>query len=109
MCLFSITPDSNTEQQVPLQKETRRSSIESQKVGGEFAEFLKTLRKPAALDISKQVRGFIERIQHTGDIPIEELSEMVQDFYQTLTDRLHSQSLYKGLYLMLFQNSDVWL
>ena len=36
-------------------KEARRTSLESQKVGGEFAEFLKTLSKLAALDVSKQV------------------------------------------------------
>ena len=65
-------------------------------MGGEFAEFLKTLRKPAALDISKQVRSFIERMQPCGDMPIDELSETVQDFYQTLSDRLNSQTVFKG-------------
>ena len=41
-----------------VKKESRRTSIESQQVGGEFAEFLKTLNKNAALDVSKQVRIF---------------------------------------------------
>ncbi len=40
-----------------VKKESRRTSIESQQVGGEFAEFLKTLNKNAALDVSKQVRN----------------------------------------------------
>uniref|UniRef100_A0A2C9KBR1 A20-type domain-containing protein n=1 Tax=Biomphalaria glabrata TaxID=6526 RepID=A0A2C9KBR1_BIOGL len=40
----------------PLVKEPRRISAESQKIGTEFAEFLKSIkRKPAALEISKLV------------------------------------------------------
>ena len=77
-------------------KESRRSSLESQKVGGEFAEFLKTLRKAPALEVSKLVRGFIERIQHNMDIPVDELSEMVQDFYQNLSDKMATQAVFKG-------------
>lgn len=80
-------------------KESRRSSLESQKVGGEFAEFLKTLRKAPALEVSKQVRGFIERIQHNMDIPVDELSEMVQDFYQNLSDKMATQAVFKGKYM----------
>lgn len=78
-------------------KETRRSSLESQKVGGEFADFLKTLRKPPALEVSKLVRGFIERIQQNIDVPVDELSEMVQDFYQNLADRMASQAVFNVL------------
>ena len=44
-------------------KETRRTSIESQQVGGEFAEFLKTLSKPSAIDVSKQVVIYINNFQ----------------------------------------------
>ncbi|XP_046578913.1 rab5 GDP/GTP exchange factor-like [Haliotis rubra] len=97
--IFKRTPvkDTSADQHGHTQKETRRSSIESQKVGGEFAEFLKTLRKPAALDISKQVRSFIERIQQSGEQPIDDLSETVQDFYQGLSDRLNSHTVFKGL------------
>ena len=65
-------------------------------MGGEFAEFLKTLRKAPALEVSKLVRGFIERIQHNVDIPVDELSEMVQDFYQHLGDRMATQAVFKG-------------
>lgn len=75
---------------------TRRTSWESQQVSGDFAEFLKTLRKPAAIDVSKQVRGFIEKISQHGDWPIEDLSELVQDFYQSMSERMQTHSLFKG-------------
>jgi hypothetical protein len=80
-------------------KESRRSnttSIESQQVGGDFADFLRTLRRPAALDISRQVRAFIEQIQVLGEIPVDEHSEMVQDFYQKISDRLQTNTVFKG-------------
>ncbi|KAK0045596.1 rab5 GDP/GTP exchange factor isoform X2 [Biomphalaria pfeifferi] len=81
----------------PLVKEPRRISAESQKIGTEFAEFLKSIkRKPAALEISKLVRGFIERVQHNQEFSIEDLSEMVQDFYTSLNDKLNSQPVFKG-------------
>ncbi|XP_074643074.1 rab5 GDP/GTP exchange factor-like [Tubulanus polymorphus] len=75
----------------------RRGSMESQQVGGDFADFLRTLRKPSALDVSKQVRSFIEKFQSVGEIPIDELSEMVQDFYQAMNDRLLSNAVFKGM------------
>nr|KAG5690625.1 hypothetical protein BaRGS_018095 [Batillaria attramentaria] len=97
--IFRKTPTKDTSASTPTSstKETRRSSIESQKVGGEFADFLKTLRKPPALEVSKLVRGFIERIQQNIDSPVEDLSEMVQDFYQNLADKMASQAVFKGL------------
>ena len=51
-------------------KETRRTSIESQQVGGEFAEFLKTLSKPSAIDISKQVMICINNLPVFCCIPL---------------------------------------
>ncbi|XP_064620375.1 rab5 GDP/GTP exchange factor-like isoform X2 [Lineus longissimus] len=76
---------------------TNTTSLESQQVGGDFADFLRTLRRPAALDISRQVRAFIEQIQVLGEIPVDEHSEMVQDFYQKIGDRLHTNTLFKGI------------
>jgi len=75
----------------------RRTSAESQQVGEEFAEFLKALnRNEVALDISKQVRMIIERLQSMGEVPIDEYSEVVVSFYQAMTDRIHSKPLYSG-------------
>jgi len=75
----------------------RRTSAESQQVGEEFAEFLKGLnRNEVALDVSKQVRVIIERLQSMGEVPIDEYSEVVVSFYQAMTDRIHSKPLYSG-------------
>ncbi|RUS77864.1 hypothetical protein EGW08_014377, partial [Elysia chlorotica] len=95
--LKSFLRKTPNKENLPAFKE-RRISAESQKIGGEFAEFLKSMRKkPAALEISKQVRGFIERIQQNPDYSIEDLSEMVQDFYALLLEKLNTQTVFKGL------------
>ncbi|XP_050410604.1 rab5 GDP/GTP exchange factor [Patella vulgata] len=93
--IFRKTTAKDSDQSTTIKKETRRSSIESQKIGHEFMEFLKTLRKPAALEISKNVRTFIEKVPPYEDVI--EVSNLVQDFYQSLNDKLLSASLFKGL------------
>jgi hypothetical protein len=46
------------------ERSVRKVSAEIQQIGEEFADFLKSLCKPeAALDASKQLRFFIEKIQ----------------------------------------------
>ena len=54
-CMTSA--DSTQEEQANLKTNPRWTSIESQQVGNEFALFLKTLRKPAAIDASRQVNA----------------------------------------------------
>ena len=55
-CLHLESPE-NTSHKPSTKREnvSRSTSLESQQVGGEFAEFLKKLEKKAALDTSKQV------------------------------------------------------
>jgi len=82
----------------------RRTSAESQQVGEEFAEFLKALnRNEVALDVSKQVRVIIERLQSMGEVPIDEYSEVVVSFYQAMTDRIHCKPLYSGEIVFVLQ------
>ncbi|XP_067102037.1 RAB guanine nucleotide exchange factor (GEF) 1, like isoform X1 [Osmerus mordax] len=57
-----------------------------------FIDFLKTL-KPGR-EIFKQCRSFTETMVYKRDLGAEELSECVQDFYQSLSDRLHTH--FKG-------------
>ncbi|CAH1801890.1 unnamed protein product [Owenia fusiformis] len=97
--IFNRSSKESSPSNTPPKKDpvAKRVSVESQQVGGEFAEFLKKLRKTTALDISKQVRAFIEKIQVFADSPVEELSEMVQDFYQIITDRINTLPVYKGM------------
>ena len=35
------------------------------------------------------------------DTPVEELSEAVVNFYQSMSDRIHTKSIYKGLFFFL--------
>ena len=43
-----------------------------------------------------QVRAIIERIQQMPENPVEELSDLAINFYQSMNDRLNTHSLYKG-------------
>jgi hypothetical protein len=75
----------------------RRSSAESQQIGGEFAEFLKSLgNTDVSRDVSKQVRLVIDRLHIMGDVPVEETSELVINFYQAMSERVHSRPMYRG-------------
>lgn len=81
------------------QHRVRRTSIETQQVGADFTQFLQTLQKPTALDISKQVRPFIEQVQTCGEMSAQEYSDMVQDFYQKIQDRIDTLQVYESLNL----------
>ncbi|KAM6970496.1 rab5 GDP/GTP exchange factor isoform 1-T1 [Aplochiton taeniatus] len=77
----------NQEGKTPSPSITRQSSIETDRVSRDFADFLKNLQKPGR-DIHKQCRLFIESMANKKDLGAEELSECVQDFYQNMSDRL---------------------
>ncbi|XP_029475483.1 rab5 GDP/GTP exchange factor-like isoform X2 [Rhinatrema bivittatum] len=52
---------------------------------GDFTDFLKFLRKPATHFIQKHCISFIETMQSKKDMPVQEQSDLVQDFYQSMT------------------------
>ncbi|XP_078468105.1 rab5 GDP/GTP exchange factor isoform X1 [Lampetra planeri] len=85
-------PDSRPPDSRPVM---RQQSLESQRVAGEFTDFLKLLRKPAAQDIYKRCRACIEGMQLKRDKSIEAQSDFVQDFYQTMAERLQCHSVFK--------------
>ncbi|XP_056466931.1 RAB guanine nucleotide exchange factor (GEF) 1, like [Gadus chalcogrammus] len=58
----------------------------------DFIDFLKPLRP--GREIFKQCRAFTESMFYKRELGVEELSECVQDFYQKLSDYLHTQ--FKG-------------
>ncbi|XP_070572118.1 rab5 GDP/GTP exchange factor-like [Ptychodera flava] len=74
----------------------RQPSLESQQAASDFTEFLKALKKPAAQDISRQSRAVIDKLQENEDLAVEEQSEIIQDFYQNMNDRLQAHSSFKG-------------
>ncbi|CAG5118089.1 unnamed protein product [Candidula unifasciata] len=95
---FKFLKKSPTKEIKPVIQELRRGSTESQKIGGEFAEFLKSLKKKsAAVEISKMVREFVDRVQQNQHLNIDDLSEMVQEFYGTLEDQLNGYPVFKDL------------
>lgn len=90
------SPD--TQQEAPQDRTiVRRASIETQHAGAEFAAFLRTLKKTTALDASKQVRSFVERVQNMPDDPIDDLSELVIAFYQAMSERVKIHALYRDM------------
>lgn len=48
------------------------------------------------LDVSKNVKGIIEKLQVMRDAPIEDFSEIVTNFYQAMCDRIHTKAMYRG-------------
>lgn len=74
----------------------RQPSFETQQVGKDFAEFLKSLKKAAAMDVSKQINSFCDRVSQNPDMPIDEMSELVQDFYQTMAERLQTHPAFQS-------------
>ncbi|KAK5929442.1 hypothetical protein CgunFtcFv8_010671 [Champsocephalus gunnari] len=76
----------------PSSSTSRHSSVDSDHATREFIDFLKPLK--SGREIFKQCRAFTESMVYKRDMAADELSECVQDFYQNLSDRLHTQ--FKG-------------
>ncbi|XP_071783994.2 rab5 GDP/GTP exchange factor [Centroberyx gerrardi] len=76
----------------PSPSASRQPSSDSDHATREFIDFLKPL-KPGR-EIFKQCRAFTESMVYKRDLGADELSECVQDFYQNLSDRLHTH--FKG-------------
>uniref|UniRef100_A0A8D0AAM4 RAB guanine nucleotide exchange factor (GEF) 1, like n=1 Tax=Sander lucioperca TaxID=283035 RepID=A0A8D0AAM4_SANLU len=76
----------------PSSSTSRHSSVSSDYATREFIDFLKPLK--SGREIFKQCRAFTESMVYKRDMGADELSECVQDFYQNLSDRLHTQ--FKG-------------
>ncbi|XP_061595156.1 rab5 GDP/GTP exchange factor [Cololabis saira] len=66
---------------------SRHASFDTDQVSKDFVDFLKNLQKPGR-EIHKQCRSFLVNMSSKKDLNADELSECVQDFYQSLADRL---------------------
>ncbi|XP_077421702.1 RAB guanine nucleotide exchange factor (GEF) 1, like isoform X2 [Vanacampus margaritifer] len=71
---------------------SRPPSADTDHATREFMDFLKPLKY--GRQIFKQCRAFTESMAFKRDMGVEDMSECVQDFYQSLSERLHTQ--FKG-------------
>lgn len=89
---------------VPQQKSNVKSEVvskEHREVSNEIATFLhKKLEKQAVKDVSIHVKKMVDKIQRfplQNPENIEDLSVVLQDFYNLFQQRLQVHQLYKGL------------
>ena len=56
------------------------------------------MKKAGIADLSRNIQSFIEKVHKRVEIlPIEEMSAMVQSFYQALAKRLETHENFVGL------------
>ena len=91
---------------VPQQKSNVKSEVvskEHREVSNEIATFLhKKLEKQAVKDVSIHVKKMVDKIQRfplQNPENIEDLSVVLQDFYNLFQQRLQVHQLYKGIFL----------
>ncbi|KAK8721875.1 hypothetical protein OTU49_012616 [Cherax quadricarinatus] len=79
-------------------KPNRQLSIESQCVGQEFNDFLKTLSKDVQVRVSKQINMFVDKMLRCVEFQsVDESGEQVHDFYNTMNEMVSMQSAYHDL------------
>nr|XP_045608381.1 rab5 GDP/GTP exchange factor-like isoform X1 [Procambarus clarkii] len=79
-------------------KASRQLSIESQCVGQEFNDFLKTLSKDIQIRVSKQINSFVEKMVRCVEFQsVDESGEQVHDFYNSMNEMVTMQSAYHDL------------
>nr|XP_039271310.1 rab5 GDP/GTP exchange factor-like isoform X1 [Styela clava] len=74
----------------------RQQSYESKQASHDFMEFIKAFNEPAAKDVMKQCRSFMEKLVVNREMSVEEQSELVQDFYQSMADRLTTHPVFSS-------------
>ena len=79
-------------------KSSRPVNLETQQIKSELTALLKHLKRSAAEDFVKFVQGLINKLYQSVDTPVDDVSELVQDFYHDLSERMAVQPLYKGKY-----------
>ena len=94
LIILSILSDSTPSQLAP--KRTRPVNLETQAIKQELTALLKHLKRSAAEDFVKFVQALINKLYQCVDTPVEDVSELVQDFYHDLTERMAIHPLYKG-------------
>lgn len=92
----NIIRRTNTLKDSSSSKEVQLSSLESNPAAKELKDFLRGLKDVAAYDLIKQVKAIVEKVQKVSR-SLDDLSDMVQDFYQNMHDRFERNSHYQEL------------
>ncbi|XP_064460855.1 rab5 GDP/GTP exchange factor-like [Ornithodoros turicata] len=92
----NIIRRTNTLKESSSSKEVQLSSLESNPAAKELKDFLRGLKDTAAYDLIKQVKAIVEKVQKVTRT-LDDLSDMVQDFYQNMHDRFERNSHYQEL------------
>uniref|UniRef100_H2Z0V2 VPS9 domain-containing protein n=1 Tax=Ciona savignyi TaxID=51511 RepID=H2Z0V2_CIOSA len=74
----------------------RQLSFESKRASKDFVDFIVAFQEPAAKDVLKKCHEFMTKLTSNNESTIDEKSEMVQVFYQSMTDRLLSHPHFKS-------------
>jgi len=77
-------------------RKERQVNRETQQVKADMMEFLKRMRRSVAADFVKVVQELTDKLYANHDAPVDDLTDMVQDFYIKLAKRMDSHTIYKG-------------
>ena len=83
----------------PTRQEKPHLPPEAKTISKEFGDYLSSRVKKAGIaDLSRNIQSFIEKVHKRVEIlPIDEMSAIVQTFYQALAKRLDSHENFTGL------------
>jgi len=97
--MFKKSKDELVKSRSPTRSEKPGLPPEAKTISKEFADYLGSrVRKSGMADLSRNIQGFIEKVHKRVEIlPIEEISAMVQNFYQALAKRLETHENFAGL------------
>jgi SMC interacting uncharacterized protein involved in chromosome segregation len=89
-----------TRPQAPVRINKHEQSKEAREVSNEVALFLnQRLERSGISDVSKHVKSMVDKIANfplTSQEHIEDLSTMIQEFYQLFERRLETKQVFKG-------------
>lgn len=94
--VFRKTPTKESVPEMRPRKE-RQVNKETQQVKGELMEFLKKFKRQVAQDFVKVVQELVDKLYQNVDAPVDDLTDLVQDFYIKLGKRMDTHTLYKDV------------
>ncbi|KAL4223253.1 Rab5 GDP/GTP exchange factor [Mactra antiquata] len=75
----------------------RHVNKEAQQVQGELVNFLKGFKKQTAKDFGEFVQDLVDKLYQNVDAPVDDLTDLVQEFYIKIGKRMDVNPLYKGV------------